>query len=169
MIIALLGLFIVVLLIFFTNKNVKQDEAIVNAENVFIASFEAEPQEESYSSDQAGFFLPRGINVIEESEYNFVLGRRDQLFLLFFNPIEPKTSEVHYLLDLEFEDEAVLFKSIEKQDRFGYILVLPDEEDLYKLVVGLGGAKITTMTTINELENSTIAITEILHSLNYKQ
>lgn len=161
---------IIILAVILMNQNVKQDEAILNADTSFISSFDIEPAKGNYESDQVTFSLPKGVEVTEETEYNIMLKRRDQVFLLFFNPLEPKTSEVHYLLDKEFEDASVLFNSKKTDDRFGYILILPEEEEeLLKVTVGLGGAKVSTITNVNELEYSTNVMTEILHSLEYKE
>ena len=162
---------IIMLAVILMNQNVKQEEAISNADSSFISSFDTEPAKGNYESDQVTFSLPKGVEVTEETEYNIMLKRRDQVFLLFFNPLEPKTSEVHYLLDKEFEEASVLFNSKKTDDRFGYILILPEEgeDELLKVTVGLGGAKVSTITTANELEYSTNVMTEILHTLEYKE
>lgn len=163
----LIGL-IATLFIAMASYGVNQEEAITEAKESFYTSFEIPVEnDQNYESDQVTFYLPNGVKVVEETDYNIVLKQDDQIYLLFFNPLEKPNSKVHYDLDLQYQEEALLFETYETEDLCSYLLVLEEDKEL-NVVLGVGGAKISTITSTSRLLESTEVMTEILHSLTYK-
>ncbi|WP_216831799.1 hypothetical protein [Alkalihalobacterium elongatum] len=156
-------------LIFMSACQITDDEAIEAAHQAFTEGFTSEATSEpNFEGEQVDFYLPPGMEVTEEIEFNVQIEKDEQIFLLFFIPVEPFDSEVHLVRDQEFEIDAVVFEVIEEEDKLGYLAITPSEEGYYKVIVGMGGAKVTTISTVQELEESTEIMTEILHSVQYK-
>ncbi|WP_096202640.1 hypothetical protein [Bacillus sp. FJAT-45350] len=154
--------------IILTGCQVSMDEALVGASEKFYESFSLEKIEPNEELDQINFYLPRGMNLEEEEEYNIVLDKGGQIFLLFYNPSVPLDSDLNLERDKEFEQESYLFEVVEEEGKLGYLIVSSDETEDMKLIVGLGGTKLTTLTSIEALEESTTLATEILHSIEFK-
>ncbi len=148
---------------------VSEEEAVEAAKNIFINSFSPEEiAEANFEAAQVDFYLPSGMEVTEEIEFNLQLEKNDQIFLMFFIPIEPWDSDVHLKRDQEFEKDAIIFEEFQEADKLGYLAISPNEEGSYKVIVGIGGAKMTTIATVADLAESTEIMTEILHSVQYK-
>lgn len=163
----LIGL-IVTLFIAMASYGVNTDEAIFEAKNKYEQSFEQyEEMEHNYESEQVSLYLPNGLKVVEETEYNLVMEHKGQVYLLFFNPYEKENSRVHYDLDVEFKDEALLFETYETDELFSYFLVLKEDKDL-NVVISIGGAKLSTKTITSLLPSSTETMLQVLHSLTYR-
>ncbi|MFV8827619.1 hypothetical protein ACNSTQ_07345 [Alkalihalobacterium sp. APHAB7] len=160
---------IVSFILFISACQITEEEAIETSQQVFSERFASEEiVEVNYEGEQIDFYLPRGMEVTEEIDFNIQLEKDNQIFLLFFIPVEPWDSEVHLIRDQEFEIDAVAFEVLEAEDKLGYLSISPSEEGLYKIIVGLGGAKITTLSAVENAVESTEIMTEILHSVQYK-
>ncbi len=165
-ILVLIGL-IVTLFLAMASYGVNMDEAVIEAKNTYYQHFEQhEIAELNYESEQVKLFLPNGLKVVEETDYNLVIENSGQDFLLFFNPFEQTNSRVHYDLDVDYQDEALLFETYETDEMFSYILILEEENDL-NVVIALGGAKVSTKTTTAMLTSSVDMMLDMLHSLSY--
>ncbi len=169
MVLQKIGLMFLLFLFLLAGCEVSKEEAVMIAKQVFIDNFEQEISPGVVETDQLKLNIPAGVDIIEESDYNLLLQKDGQLYLLFYNPLEDFKSRVNLTRDKEYESEALLFEIIEKQEKLGYIVISPDENDVLKLIVGLGGAKITTLTEFSALEESVQIASDILHSLSYKK
>ncbi|MBU8905233.1 hypothetical protein [Desertibacillus haloalkaliphilus] len=157
-------------MMFLVACNVSEEEALLASEQVFNESFTVESNQANLETEQLSLYVPRGVTMTEETTYNILLEKGNQVFLLFFNPVEPLTSTVHMERDAELRDEALLFETYESDEKRGYLLVLEeDDEKKVNTVVGLGGAKISTITAVKDLEESVEIMTDILHSIKYEQ
>lgn len=166
-ILVLIGL-IVTLFFAMASYGVNVDEAIDEAKNTYHQHFELYEQlEPNYESEQVELYIPNGSKVVEEIDYNLVIEDKGQVFLLFFNPFEQTNSRVHYDLDIDFKDEALLFETYEKEDLFSYFFILEEENEL-NVVIALGGAKISTKTTASMLTSSVNMMLDMLQSLSYR-
>lgn len=160
---------IVAFILFISACQITEEEAIERSQQAFSERFAStETVEVNYEGDQIDFYLPQGMEITEEIDFNIQLEKDNQIFLLFFIPVEPWDSEVHLIRDQEFEIDAVAFEVLESDDKLGYLSISPSEEGYYKIIVGLGGAKITTISEVENVVDSTEIMTEILHSVQYK-
>ncbi|OLO40207.1 hypothetical protein BTR23_06840 [Alkalihalophilus pseudofirmus] len=161
---------IVSFFIFMTGCQISEEDAIEAAKNVFFESFStSEVVEANFAGEQVDLYLPRGMEVTEEIDFNVQLERNEQIFLLFFIPFEPWDSEVHLVRDQEFESNATVLEVVEEGDKRGYLVITPAEDGQYKVIVGIGGAKITTISTVANLAESTEMMAGILHTVQYKE
>lgn len=159
---------VLLLLLVVTSCSVSKEEAIEKAKVAFHQGFERELQEPTYTSEQIELYIPREMEVTEEAAYNILLEKSSQIFLLFFNPAEGPLSEMNLNRDREFEKEASVFEVVEKDDLVAYQMISAQaEEGQYKMIIGIGGAKLTTIAPINELEESTNIMIDILQSMEY--
>ncbi|MDE5415867.1 hypothetical protein [Alkalihalobacterium chitinilyticum] len=160
---------IVAFIFFISACQITEEEAIERSQQAFSERFAStETVEVNYEGDQIDFYLPQGMEITEEIDFNIQLEKDNQIFLLFFIPVEPWDSEVHLIRDQEFEIDAVAFEALESEDKLSYLSISPSEEGYYKIIVGLGGAKITTISEVENVVDSTEIMTEILHSVQYK-
>ncbi|MBM7572830.1 hypothetical protein [Aquibacillus albus] len=145
----------------------KAEEKVL--EDVEIAAEKIFKQEKSISPNKElksiSVYLPVDFTVTEESTSNVILEKGDQTFILFYNPLEDSKSELNYEA-ASAADNIVLLESLEDDDRFGYISVLELKDDRYELQLGIGGVKITTRTSMGNLENDAENMMEIVSSID---
>ncbi|WP_284139868.1 MULTISPECIES: hypothetical protein [unclassified Virgibacillus] len=113
------------------------------------------------------FYLPKGFHVTEQDKNNIILENKEQTFLIFNNGLESADSELNYTAAARNED-ALLIESFQDKEKFGYIRIVPDEENHYELQVGVGGVKITTFTPKTNLENDARELMKIALSLAFQ-
>ncbi|MGO4888757.1 hypothetical protein ACJ2A9_13425 [Anaerobacillus sp. MEB173] len=159
---------VVLMLMFVAGCSVSKEEMIEETKNTFIEGFHQERVEANEETAEIHYFLPSSFSVSDVSENNVIFEKGNQPFLLFYNPAEGLDSQVNMERDLEFKEEALLFETIDSEGRFGYIMVVPEESDQYTLVIGVGGMKITTMSSLSDLSASAKDMIEVLNSISYK-
>ncbi|UOE93484.1 hypothetical protein [Alkalihalobacillus sp. LMS39] len=144
------------------------EELLDSSNTIFQESFVQQYDGDKVELEQIKFSLPANMEVQEETEYNVLLKDGEQLYLLFFNPAEADDSELNFVRDQQHEEEALLFETFEDKGKFAYLLVTQEEDKQFKVIIGIGGAKLTTITTDRNLEESTTAMLEILNTIEYK-
>ena len=145
--------------------SVTEEEALELGRESYIASIEEEAEQATVELDDVQIFLPRGFEVIEEQEYNILLQQGDQLFVLFHQPSEPATSTIRLREDMESAGTAIIYEVRETDEMVSYLLVEEGEKEGLLLVkTSVGGAKISTLSTYQRLENDINAMTQIVHS-----
>lgn len=144
-----------------------EEEAVKNAEEAAEKVFHADNQIETNEQlDAFSTYLPSGMEVVEEDASNIILEDSDQTYIVFYNNLEEPLSELGYESAEVERDEALLLEAFEDEEKFGYIRILPDEEeDNYELQAGIGGVKITTYTSKSGLENNTETIMKMARSI----
>ena len=65
-------------------------------------------------------------------------------------------------------EDTTYLQSFEGEDYFGYIYLRPLETD-YELLVGIGGTKITTQTTLDQVQAEASQLITIITSLNLNE
>lgn len=95
-------------------------------------------------------YLPDYVEEESREESNLILSNGEQTIIVFFNPLEPADSKLHF--ETASRVEGLLLDSFEGNGEFGYIRILPDEGEGYELQVGAGGVKVTTFTSKGNLE-----------------
>ncbi len=144
--------------------SVTDEEAIEFSYDAFVTNYEQEPIEPNTERTDAAFYLPRGFDIVEETEYNILLQNGEQLYVLFHQPSEPRTSKIHLERDMEYKDESLLFETIESEEQIGYLMIKEEEDDQLHVVTAFGGAKISTLSTYDVLEDNVRAMTQIVQS-----
>jgi hypothetical protein len=113
----------------------------------------------------AQLFLPRGFKVVQESnEYNVLLEHREQTFVLFHNPKEGRNSDINLERDRQYLTQPLLFEEKKTDDTTAYLTVVPEEEEELLVIVGVGGAKLSTLTTYEQLKDDVESMLKIVYS-----
>lgn len=143
-----------------------EDEAFESTEFAAKTTFEDDIIEPNKTMDNFSLYVPSGYEIIEESQSNLLLEKNNQTFILFYNALEDKTSELNFQA-AEANANSALLQSFETDNRFAFVKVSESAEE-YELQVGVGGVKITTQTSLRKLEDNTIDMMQMATSLAYK-
>jgi hypothetical protein len=165
--IVLVNISILVTFFILTGCGLTKEQALDYAKESFEVGILEEPQETNEATDLFSYYLPSELVVEETAENNLILTKDNQLFLIFSNPAENKLSQVNYEQDRVIENTALLVETTEVDGKFGYIIVSPFEDDDYKVIVGIGGEKGTTVTDLANIKGSVDTLLEIINSINY--
>ncbi|MFN7250599.1 MAG: hypothetical protein ACK4M9_07345 [Anaerobacillus sp.] len=165
--IVLVNFSILIAFLILTGCGLTKEQALDYAKESFEVGVLEEPQEPNEATDLFSYYLPSELIVEEKAENNLILGKDNQVFLIFSNPAETKLSQVNYEQDRVVENTALLVETTEVDGKFAYIIVSPFEDDDYKVIVGIGGEKGTTVTNLANLKDSVDTLLEIINSINY--
>lgn len=160
------ALITLIFLILVSGCSASKEDTIQSTYQIFKDSFQEQAKEPNETTRQLELYLPRGVEVEEEADYNLILKKREQLYLLFFNPQEPNNSEVNANRDKEVMEGRLLFETVEQEGKLGYVSIVEEGEE-WKLVAGIGGAKISTITDAKHAAEAMEMMVKILHSLRY--
>ncbi|OIJ18212.1 hypothetical protein BKP45_11545 [Anaerobacillus alkalidiazotrophicus] len=158
---------IVLIFLFLTGCTVTKEQAVETAKNSFESGVISEPREPNNETELFNYYLPPGLNIEEEAGNNLILNRGEQIFIIFSNPAEDFTSQVNFEQDKIVEDKAILIETIEVEGTFNYIIVAPFDNDKYKVILGSGGEKGTTITELSNIKDSVETLVEIIRSVSY--
>lgn len=148
--------------------SVSEQEALQTIEQSVVSSFESNPKEPSNKTDEFSYYLPSGFHVESETDYNVVLKKGDQTFILFVNPFESKGSkEIYSSIKKQASKNIIFEKTFEDKERFGFIQIRSIDKNLYELIIGVGGAKVTTKAGKRDLVSSMNEMMEIVNSVKY--
>ncbi|MBC5638616.1 hypothetical protein H8S33_17735 [Ornithinibacillus sp. BX22] len=143
----ILSVFVIAITVF----SFQSEESIIaqageKAEEVF---YSEDIPEDNYEGEYFSFYLPANMNVEEVDMFNAIVHDGDQPLLVFYNTLEDNKSQLNYEA-AKIEDVALL-ESFSGNDKFGYIRLLPEDENMgYELQIGVGGVKLTTFTSKNK-------------------
>lgn len=144
-----------------------EEDAISQTQEVAKTTFEKNETETNHEAGSFSLYLPDSMKISEESNSNLILNEGEQTFILFYNPKEERKSKLNYQAASE-KDEHLLLESFEDKGRFGYVRVLPiNEEEKYELQVGVGGVKVTTYAEKDSLKNDAEKMMKIANSIAY--
>lgn len=144
-----------------------EQKIVDEAERTVKDAFLADKKNPTAETESFSIFLPEDFHIEEETENNLVLQRDDQLFLLFFNPLEKDNSELLYE-NIDRDDKLVnaIFKS---EDQFGYVVAIPfEDKGEYEVIVGLGGKRIITVSGKGQIAEDAGLMMEMVRSITYK-
>lgn len=159
---------VIVLMLILVGCSASKEDILDETKAVFVESFHTEMIEANQETDRITYYLPNDLHLTEKSDNNLIFEKGDQIFLLFYNPVEGLDSQVNMERDLEFENSSLLFETIEDDERFGYLMVISEDEDMLKLIMGIGGYKMTTFTTLSDLTACTEIMADVINSIEYK-
>lgn len=137
-------------------------EAMEEAEEQFYE----EPIEPNVQLDHFSLFLPDSFEVIEQSQYNLLLEKNGQTFILFYNELEEQSSRLNFEEAKQGNNNSEWLESFEKDDRFGFIYVLEGNEQ-HEIQLGVGGVKVTTISSKANIVEDVKNMMNIANSLAY--
>ncbi|GGF05852.1 hypothetical protein GCM10010954_00210 [Halobacillus andaensis] len=147
---------------------VSEEEAIDDTKVEVEEAFKEVNGTTNYEDSTISMYLPASMK-IEENEMNNIVIKEgeDKTYLLFINSRESEMSRFHYNEALPSNDR-LLMESFEDGEKFGYVRVLPmNEEQKYELQVGAGGTKITTYTSKKNLAADAHQMMKMAGSVKY--
>lgn len=163
--------FIVVgLIIFLSGCGLSEVDVIGDIEEAVEISFSSESPEPNGDFVNFSIYFPDHLTVIEESESNLIFeDQDDQTYILFHNPLEGPSSQSFYNAQKE-HDQHLLLESYHdlEEDRFGYVKIASVNES-YELQVGVGGVRITTFTSLDDLEEDFNHLVTMMNSLSFHE
>ena len=160
------ALFALTLLVLVSGCSASKEDTIQRTYQIFADSFQEQAKETNETTNQLSLYLPRGVEIKDEADYNLFLKKGEEIYLLFFNPQEPLNSKVNADRDKEANEGSLLFETIEHEGKLGYISIV-EESGEWELIAGIGGAKITTRTDKKHATEAMDIMVKILHSLHY--
>lgn len=127
-----------------------EDGAVTEAKEAAENSFQStETLEANKELEHTSFYLPERFHIESEETSNIILKDGEQTYIVFNNSLEPASSELG--ADSYQNLESLLFDTFKDDDKFGYILIMPETDKKYEMAIGIGGAKITTYTTRHDM------------------
>jgi hypothetical protein len=155
------------LLLLVAIQPVTESKAVTTARDYVDVIFQGEQKDSNIEINDMEFFLPAGMAVEGEEEFNTILEKNGQWFILFYNPQETDYSRSLFKAAMKNKEQYTLVHSFKSNSTFGYLHVLPITEDDYEIVVSLGKIKMTTKATTNDMTDSVKAMAEIVHSITF--
>ncbi|WP_445478122.1 hypothetical protein ACULLL_17485 [Lysinibacillus irui] len=164
-----IGLMLLLLVLAGCNQSI--DEQIANGLQITETVFAEEPEEHTEKIGDIKLYLPSNFKVEDSSdEYNIVISKGKESYILFINDREAQDSKLYYNLLKENEADKIIEESTyDKDGRFGFTAVLKtDDENEMELIVSSGGVKMTTISQAKHIENNLREMTKIVHSVKMK-
>ncbi|WDV05921.1 hypothetical protein [Lysinibacillus irui] len=164
-----IGLMLLLLVLAGCNQSI--DEQIANGLQITETVFAEEPEEHTEKIGDIKLYLPSNFKVEDSSdEYNIVISKGKESYILFINNREAQDSKLYYNLLKENETDKIIEESTyDKAGRFGFTAVLKtDDENEMELIVSSGGVKMTTISQAKHIENNLREMTKIVHSVKMK-
>ncbi|OZM56086.1 hypothetical protein CIB95_13335 [Lottiidibacillus patelloidae] len=158
-------LFILLLLV--AIQPVPELKAVTTARDYVDVIFKGERKGANTVVDEMEFYLPTGMVIEGELEFNTILEQNGQWFILFYNPQEKQYSRSLFKAAMRDREKYILVHSFKTNNKFGYLHVMQLNENDYEIVVSVGKVKMTTKTTTNEMTNSVKQMSEIVHSVTF--
>lgn len=150
--------------------SISEEEAQQHAKESFVEKMEQEQKSITYETNKMSLYIPSFTEIEEVDEYNLILERNGHVYLLFLNDFTDFQSKEELLELLMVEDEPFIFEMLESNNgEMAYLLVTHFSEDEYKVVVGYGGRKITTITKLTDMNNVADLMFDIVQSAKEKE
>lgn len=141
----------------------KAAEGMEKAEEVFFG----ESVKANEKIENVQFFKPSNFSISEESDaQNIILTNRGEPFVLFINPNEKPDSRLHYDLMKEKNEKVLFEKTFEEGDRFGFVAVVQNAENVMEVIVSSGGVKMTTLTKEDQVEDHIETMMKVVKSVS---
>ncbi|MCD8509983.1 MAG: hypothetical protein LRY73_09030 [Bacillus sp. (in: Bacteria)] len=145
--------------------SISEERAQELAETFFEEKITQEPKTITYESDNISLYIPSYTDVDEVDEHNLILERSGHTYLLFLNDVTDFQSKEELLDFMMVEEDPFIFHMDEVDGKTTYLVVTEFSEEDYKVVVGHNGNKITTITTLRELNNVSTIMFDIVQSI----
>ena len=156
-------------LLFLAGCSLSEQEAIEASLQTFDNAVEEETKEANEETENIDYYLPNGFTVDSEVNNNIVIEHQEQTYILFVNPFESDSSEVVYETTLAFYEEPIVNITLEKNGSFIFLIVdKGPSDDTYEVIVGIGGKKMTTITEVDNMNQSVQDMLDIIKSVTIK-
>ncbi|WP_175639928.1 hypothetical protein [Metabacillus schmidteae] len=143
-----------------SSEEIKKD-TLENTEQAFLSK----KQEINETSKQFSYYLPEDFQVKETKNFNVLLEKGNQSFILFVNQNEEENSRVSYDTLVEQYKDPFISETFERDHQFGYLFVVKVDKNLYEVTVGIGGIKLTTESEAHNLHDDAQVMMEIVKSV----
>ncbi len=143
-----------------SSEEIKTD-TIENTEEAFLNKEEKSNE----TSKQFSYYLPDDFQVKETKNFNVLLEKGNQSFILFVNQKEEETSKVSYETLVEQYKDPFISETFKSDYQFGYLFVVKVDQNLYEVTVGIGGTKLTTETEAHNLHDDAQVMMKIVKSV----
>lgn len=144
-----------------------EEDIIENISENMQTSFNRQSPEANQEFDHFNIYFPEHFTVVEESDSNLIFSDQDQAYILFYNILEPSTSDAFYLAEKE-RDYYTFLESYQDDDQFSYVKMV-ELDDNFALQVGRGGVRITTHLPLAEIEDTFDEIVQMLNSIEFHE
>ena len=128
-------------------------------------AFESTPKKINENTELFSYYLPEGFTIKKTDEFNVLLEKGKQSYILFVNEREPSTSKVSYETLAEQSTDPFMSQTFEDHNRFGYLFVNRLERNKFEVTVGLGGTKVTTESKANDVSADAKNMVDIVTSV----
>ena len=169
-----LGLLVIALLLLFlitiSVMSIETVDTIVDdAINTAETTFHEAPSDPNHNVENFSIYIPRELEIDERNKNNAVLVSNDgQSYILFINDKENTLSQLNYeTIQEQSNGEADWLKTFEDDERFGYVYIHP-LEDNYEVQIGIGGVKLTTISSKQNIVNDVEMMMDISNSVKYQ-
>ncbi|OEH91780.1 hypothetical protein [Bacillus solimangrovi] len=159
-------LFILITILFVISACSASEKEVVSetkseVENVFLTG----NQKANKEKETFRYYMPSSFSVVEQDDYNIVFSKGKTKVILFVNPNESYDSEVLYE-QIASEQKVIIDETWNEDGRFAYLKINSiGEKDKHELVIGIGGAKLTTETSTSSMVSTATAMMEIAKSI----
>lgn len=135
-----------------------------NAIDEAAKAFQNKPLKSDNNIQGISIFLPQGFIIETEEATNFVVKKGSQRYLIYVNRLEKKTSKQVYQNVLNTGAHFTINETFKDGYRFGFLLA-EKTDDKIELTVGVGGFKMTTMTTRSNMAADARNMMRIINSI----
>ena len=122
-----------------------EDELKETSEAVEL-EFNSDAEMANHTNADIEYHLPFGFEIEEEAPNNILLKNGSKTYILFYNQHEDSGSKVVYESTIKQHADWDGHLTFETEGKFGYLLVKQMNDEMYQVVTGIGGVKVTTET-----------------------
>ncbi|WP_096152912.1 MULTISPECIES: hypothetical protein [Bacillus] len=150
--------------------SITEQEAVDASIQIVESSLAEETKEANTETENISYYLPSAFTIESEVNNNIVIENNDQTYILFVNPLESVSSVVVYETTLGFYEDPIVNKQLNNEEHFIFFIVdNGPSEQTYEVIVGIGGMKMTTITSAANMKQSVQDMIDIINSVNIKQ
>ena len=162
---------VMLLLLGLSGCNQSIDEQIANGFQLVEKLLIDEPEKYTDTVGDIQLYLPKRFTIEDRSDqYNMLVSKGKQSYILFINDREKQDSKLYYkLLKEENGKKIIAEKTYDNDESFSFTAVSKTEdEQAFELIVSSGGVKMTTISPMRDVEDNLLQMTKIVHSVKIK-
>ena len=142
------------------------EEEKMKAETKVEEAFRNKLEDTNQTLGAVQFHLPSELMIKEESPNNIILVKGTHPYILFYNPNEDSNSEALYETTKQSGEKIIVDKTFTVEDQFGYFLIFEAGDNYYEIAAGIGGIKVTTKSTVENVAKDAEMMMSIVASTN---
>ncbi|MEI5908829.1 hypothetical protein WAK64_17410 [Bacillus spongiae] len=164
-----IAIVMMVLILFLSACSATEEENIEDAKQKVELSFEEPTKKRNEKAEGLSFYTPFRMKVVEETQNNLILEKGSNTYIMFYNRNEDEESTLLYELSKEGQSDFLIEEVYEGKERFGYFLVSEESHENVQVIVGIGGSKITTITSMSDLPKTAELMMKMVSSIEFKK